>query len=406
MASVKAILRKDKTNEKNEHPIVIQIIHKRKKKNISLFKYITKKEWNSSEGFAIEKSKNKLHKLHLQKINILISQKINEIKNVIIDFDTKGGNYSIIDIINKVNNNTITHNTLILKYFDTLIRRLETIGKTGNAAVYKDARASFEKFRDEKDLTFDELTYKTLIDFESYLLSKGKKINTISIYMRTLRAVYNKAINEDLASKDLYPFTKYKIKHEKTSKRAIVKANISDIKNLDLSKQPDLQKARDYFMFSFYCRGMSFVDMAHLKVSNISDGRIYYARNKTNQKFTIKITPQIQEIIDKYSDLKIKDSYIFPIIIDPEGDIYTQYRNAMRLTNKKLKKIGEILELNIPLTTYVSRHSWATIAKREGISTAIISEGLGHESEKTTQIYLDSFENDVLDDANNIITSL
>jgi integrase len=245
-----------------------------------------------------------------------------------------------------------------------------------------------------------------LKNFEEYLQRKNLKINAISFHMRTLRAVYNRAIKEGFAKQELYPFKAYTIKREKTTKRAIVKANISELKALDLSNSPDKDQARDYFLFSFYCRGMSFVDMAYLKVSNIIGDRLYYSRNKTNQKFTIRITPQIAEIIQKYNDLKDPDSYIFPMIKNPEGDIYTQYRNAMRLTNKKLNKIGKELGTPIPLTTYVSRHSWATIAKREGIPTAVISEGLGHESERTTQIYLDSFENEVLDNANDLITNI
>jgi integrase len=155
-------------------------------------------------------------------------------------------------------------------------------------------------------------------------------------------------------------------------------------------------------MFSFYNRGMNFADMAFLKVSNIESGRITYYRQKTGQRFSIKITDKTKAIIDKYNDLNNADSYLFPIIYR-EGKEYLDYKNAMRLMNKKLKKISEILNLDIPLSTYVSRHSWATIAKRSGISTAVISEGLGHSTEEITQVYLDSFENDVLDDANELI---
>jgi integrase len=148
---------------------------------------------------------------------------------------------------------------------------------------------------------------------------------------------------------------------------------------------------------------MSYIDIAFLQVNNIIGDRIYYTRKKTGQKFSIKITDKAWEIIRKYNDLSDRDSYIFPII-KRDGQEYLDYRNAMRLTNKKLRKISEIAELPEPISTYTARHSWATIAKRSGIPTAVISEGLGHDSEETTQIYLDSFENDVLDKANEIVT--
>ena len=150
-------------------------------------------------------------------------------------------------------------------------------------------------------------------------------------------------------------------------------------------------------------RGMSFIDIAFLKVMDIVNGRVLYSRKKTGQKFSIKITREAKSIIEKYSDQKYPDSYIFHIIKRRKKE-FLDYRNAMRLTNKKLKKIGEKAEIKIPLTMYVARHSWATIAKRSGIPTAVISEGMGHDSELTTQIYLDSFESSVLDEANEQIT--
>ena len=176
------------------------------------------------------------------------------------------------------------------------------------------------------------------------------------------------------------------------------------VEELDVSKEENLQFWKDLFMFSFYNRGMNFVDMAFLKVKNIENARLNYTRQKTGQQFSIKITEKARVIIDRYNDLKDPESYVFPIIYR-KGKEYMDYRNAMRLMNKKLKKISNLLKLDVPLTTYVSRHSWATIAKRSGIATAVISEGLGHESEETTQVYLDSFENNVLDDANDLIIS-
>jgi integrase len=239
--------------------------------------------------------------------------------------------------------------------------------------------------------------------FREFLIKRKCSVNTISVHLRTLRAIYNKAIKEKAVSEDLYPFKNFKISTETTKKRAIKREDIEAIIKLDLSSRPDLDYARDLFLFSFFFRGMSFVDIAFLKVSDIIGDRLYYTRKKTRQKFSIKITEKAWGVIKKYNDLSNKKSYIFPIL-QREGEEYLDYRNAMRLVNKKLKKLSEMAELSEPITTYTARHSWATIAKRSGIPTAIISEGLGHDSEETTQIYLDSFENDVLDQANEIVT--
>lgn len=404
MASVKVLLRPYKKNKLGQHAVIIQIIHNRKIRTIFLGHYLKPEEWDPSEGHAIEKSKNKEYKIYLQKLNSTIDDKKSEFKNVIIDLERAGKPYTVDMIVDKLEQPT--NYISFFKFTESFISRLEKAGKNGNALAYKNTFGVFKSYRNEKDLSFDELTYKVLINFEEDLQGRGRKVNAISFHMRTLRSIYNKAIKEGIAQQELYPFKDYRVKREKTSKRAIIKGNVTAIKELDLSDELDLDKARDYFLFSFYTRGMAFVDLAFLKVSNIYGDRLTYSRNKTNQKFSIKLTPQISEIIAKYNDLSIKDSYLFPIIIDPKGDIYTQYRNGMRLTNKKLNKIGDKIGLDVPLTTYVSRHSWATIAKREGVPTAVISEGLGHETERTTQIYLDSFENQVLDDANDLITNI
>jgi integrase len=309
--------------------------------------------------------------------------------------------FTVDDIISKMRSNSTS--TTVFKYAEEFIKKLEKTGKIGNASIYTTVLNAFKNSRNEQDLSFNQLNYRVVKDFEEYLQEKKIKINTISLYLRTLRAIYNYAIKDKAAQQALYPFKDIKIKSEVTSKRALTKEDITKIRNLKLEEGSELDKARDYFLFSFNMRGMSFVDMAFLKNSNIVEGRLQYARQKTGQKLSIKITLEAQKIIEKHSYSTDPDSYIFQIVYR-KGHEYLDYRNALRLTNKKIKLIGETAKCSIPISTYVSRHSWATIAKRAGISTAIISEGLGHDSEKTTQIYLDSFENKVLDDANELVT--
>ncbi|RLD83417.1 MAG: hypothetical protein DRJ10_03555 [Bacteroidetes bacterium] len=177
--------------------------------------------------------------------------------------------------------------------------------------------------------------------------------------------------------------------------------NIRDLKLTDES----LLLAKDYFMFSFYTQGMNYIDIAYLKVKNLHKDRLQYRRAKTGTNFTIKLIPEAIQIIERYIDKIKPNSFIFPAV-QHENKKFAEYKNALRLTNKKLNKIGELTNCSIPLTTYVARHSWATIAKRGGISTSVTSEGMGHETEHITQVYLDSFGSEVLDDANKRIADL
>jgi len=177
--------------------------------------------------------------------------------------------------------------------------------------------------------------------------------------------------------------------------------NIRQIKDMDLTSFPTMDYARDMFMFSFYTRGMSFVDMAFLKKKNLQNGTLSYRRQKTNQQLFIKWEKPMQDILKKYDTRGT--SYLLPIIKDTNKNVRLQYKNAAHLINKKLKQLGEKLEIPAPLTMYVARHSWASIAKSKNIPISVISEGMGHDSENTTRIYLASLDTSVVDKANKLI---
>jgi site-specific recombinase XerD len=218
--------------------------------------------------------------------------------------------------------------------------------------------------------------------------------------MRALRSVYNQAVLKGLTiSKN--PFKDVYTGVDKTSKRAANEDVIVKLNRLDLSSHGNLQLARDLFMFSFYTRGMSFIDMANLKRSNLKNEYIVYARSKTKQVLTIRIEKCIEEIIERYKEITI-DNYILPIYNLQNPD----YNSNLRTYNKRLKRLSEMLNLEKPLSSYVSRHSWATIALRKGISVQVICEGMGHENEKTTRIYLASLDQSLIDNANAQIIAL
>ena len=379
MASARIFLFTHKKLKDGSHPIVLQVIKDRKRKLISLGHSATLQQWDEEKNEPNKKHPN------YKSLLLLLQRKIHQANKVILELDESDEPYSIEDVVFKLK--TTRSNISVFKYSEDLVKRLEKAGKIGNSIVYSTSLGAFKKFRNDIDLNFNQLTYSVLKNFEEKLLEQKVKINSISVYMRTLRAIYNSAIKDKIAQENQYPFKNYKIKSETTSKRAISKEDITKIRNLNLESGGELDKARDYFLFSFNLRGMSFIDMSFLRNKDVINGRIQYARKKTGQKFSIKITPEAENIIKKHSYSNNPESFVFQII-DRKGQEYLDYKNALRLTNKKLKLIGEMAKCSIRISTYVSRHSWATIAKRSGIPTAVISEGLGHDSEKTTQIYL------------------
>lgn len=259
------------------------------------------------------------------------------------------------------------------------------------------------KFRNGDDLPFDMLNEQIICQYESFMRSSSLCRNTTSFYMRILRSVYNRAVDDGLTNQN-YPFKRVYTGVDKTSKRAISLKEIKRIKDLDLSTTPTLDFARDMFLFSFYMRGMSFIDIAYLQKKNLSNGFVVYNRRKTGQQLVVKWEKNMEDIINKHHNGN--SIYLLPIITVQDGTERKQYLNKMLLINKYLKRIAVLAGIEIPLTMYVARHSWASIAQSKNIPIKAISLGMGHDNEETTRIYLASIQTDVIDNANNKILSL
>ena len=215
--------------------------------------------------------------------------------------------------------------------------------------------------------------------------------------MRILRCIYNRAV-EDGYAKPNTPFKKVYTGVDKTPKRAITLKEIKRIKELDLTGKPDLDYARDIFMFSFYTRGMSFIDMAYLRKKDLVNGYLTYTRKKTGQQLTIRWERSMQEIIDKYPENSTP--YLLPIITKQDGTERHQYLVRIQFVNRKLKRIARLAHISTTLSMYVSRHSWASIAQTKNVPLSVISEGMGHDREETTRIYLASIQTSRIDEAN------
>lgn len=280
-----------------------------------------------------------------------------------------------------------------------VILQLERLGKERTAENYTTAINSFKRFRNGNDIMLNEIDSDLMTEYEAYLKSHDVAMNTVSFYNRILRAVYNRAVEKEMTVQR-YPFKHVYTGIDKTVKRAVPLKFIKRIKELDLSFKSSLDFARDMFLFSFYTRGMSFIDMAYLKKKDLQNGILSYRRRKTGQQLFIKWEKSMQEIIDKYP--ANENGYLLPIIKTDRNE-RLQYRNALRLVNNKLKEISVSIGLQAKLTMYVSRHSWASIAKSQNIPLSVISAGMGHDSENTTRIYLASLDNSIVDKANELI---
>ena len=297
------------------------------------------------------------------------------------------------------------------EYLDYFIQQLKEENRLGYAESFKGLKSSLILYCDSLDFQFTHIDQQWLKGYEMFLIRSGKKENTIGIRFRSLRVIYNKAVSEKLVKREYYPFDDFKVSkfHEQTMKRAISKEDIKRIIELDLRTvttyhSPYLSLGRDLFLFSYLSCGINLTDMARIRYCDIFEGRLSYHRQKTGKLISFQLQPMALKIIEKYRKPEARqDDYVFPIldrkVHKTAIQIRDKVRKANKAANKALHRIGEKLGIPIDLTTYVARHSYATVLKRSGVSTAIISESLGHSSEKVTQIYLDSFENSQIDEA-------
>lgn len=383
-----------------EIPLSIRLTQNKKRKYIRIGINIQPQYWDS------KKNKLKPNCPDREYLDNIITEKLSKYQKQILEFQSIAKEYSINQLIESVERPT--KNISINDYLNSVIENLIKENRIGNATHYQALYNSLERFTKINQLQFVDIDVSFLNKYETHLRNMGNKNNSISIKMRTLKAVYNKAVKDNIIKKDYYPFNEYNVSKLKdsTPKRSILKEDIQKIISLDvqtISKRPQslLQFSKDLFLFSYLGCGINMVDMAHLKRSNIVSIRIVYKRHKTGKQISFLLQPYALEIIQRYENGN--NDYIFPILDD---SIHTtaeqQFRRIKKVTyvaNKNLKKIGESINLSIPLTTYCARHSFATILKRSGINVAIISEALGHSDLKTTQIYLDSFENSQIDEA-------
>ena len=389
MATVKVKLRPSSVNGK-AGVIYYQITHNRRTLHITTKLRVHPTEWDADECEMVTSATSR------SMIQNRIDSDVVLLRRIITDLDGSGMDYSVEDIVNRYKS-PLSH-ILVLDYMRTQIEQLRATNRLGTAKNYEKTMCSFGEFLGDVRLPLTALTEQVITDYNSFLIQRGLVRNSVSFYMRVLRAIYNKAVRQKLIEQQ-HPFTEVYTGIDRTRKRAVSESIIAQLYRLELEAETPLALCRDMFIFSYCTRGMAFVDIAYLKKANLQNGMICYARRKTGQLMSVRIEPSIQRIIDRYADSE--SPYIFPILSSLDAnEAYEQYQVALNTHNRLLGRLSEMLGCGCKLTSYTSRHSWATAARNHNVPISVISQGMGHTSEQTTQIYLTMLENSVIDEAN------
>ncbi len=377
---------------------MICVIKDGSRKYQSLGISINAKYWDFNKQQAKRSCPNR------DQINKIIADKIAELQGVALSMTVENKNYTSSTLINYGKYGYTEKN--LKEAFEAIIQQLQDNNQIGNLHFYRRTYNSIKSFTgDQLEIPFSEIDCSWLSRYEKWLRSKHNKETSISIVFRTLRSVYNKAIANKWTRKSDYPFDDFKINKfdTKTAKRAIAKKDVLAIYHhcVYRGRSPYYELAKDIFMFSYLCGGINFVDIANLTEKNIADGRLSYIRQKTSKPIKIGLPQLAVQIVEKYSSQR--NGYLFPIFdskvhISPLQKQFRIHKILAKL-NHQLRLIGKDLGLPIELTTYVARHSFATVLKKSGVELALISEMLGHADLSTTQIYLDSFDDEQIDEA-------
>ena len=396
----KAILRKDVIYKNCTSPLCIQFLHDGRKKTIGLGISVARKYWNAEAQKVTTDCPDR------DNIQFQITAKIKE-------YNKKIQRLEALDI--PVNFDTLfdakptrSVGITIEDGFKAEIERLESLGKINSATKHKYALQVLDGYKSVKT-ALEAIDLDYLKGLELYLRQRGNKDNSIATRFAIFKAIYNKAVKEGKVAVKQNPFTLFQVGSlwAKTRKRAIDKDDIQRLIDLEIADGHTTEYrrlAKDLFLFSYFTAGMNFGDIARLRYKDIVKGRVNYSRHKTQKLLSFQLVPNALQIIEKYSRANhAQEDYIFPILDRSEHktaqQIFNRLHKVLRKVNRELKTLGEQIGLKMPLTTYVARHTYATVLKRSGVSVALISESLGHSDLSTTQIYLDSFENSQIDAA-------
>ena len=391
--TISVVCYKSKVLKNNESPLMLRICKDGKRKYESIGISILPSLWDFKQNKPTRKCPNKEY------IERLIAEKVKVYTDKVIEFKSQEKEFTATSLMEKVNK-PVKRKT-VQEVFNQYIQELESANRLRYADMYKCTMHSLIKFNKHLDIPFSDMDTIWLKRYEVWLQSQGLAINTLGTRFRHLRVIYNFAIEEKIVKSEYYPFNSFKVSKlsQTTAKRSIQKGEILSVLNYQ-GQTPLECLAIDLFTFSYLAAGINFGDIARLTKDNILENRLIYIRKKTQKQIKVSLQEQAIKLIQKYS--MPDNPYLFPILSNfhkTEQQKVNRIHKIIAKVNKSLKEIGERLNIPIDLTTYVARHSFATVLKRSGVNTSLICEALGHSSERVTQIYLDSFGNDQMGDA-------
>lgn len=391
--TVNVVCYKSKVLKNNESPLMIRVCKDRKRKYISIGLSINPIYWDFTKNAPKPQCPNK------EALTTLITQKLHAYSEQIMEFKAMDRDYTASTLVEKVSKPSKLKT--VGEVFLEQMQALRDAQRLSYMLTIQQTYNSLMEFNKHLNIYFVDIDVPWLKRYETWLRKHGLSGNTIKGRFVDIRTMYNIAVDENLVKVEHYPFRKFKISklQQETAKRAITKEDVTRIMEYN-TKNKLVQFAIDIFTFSYIMGGIYFVDIASLTKENIMDNRLVYIRQKTKKLIQLPLQDKAIELIEKYHD--DDNPHLFPILLayhKTEQQRLNRVHKVIVNVNKRLKKIGKELELPITLTTYVARHSHATILKKAGVATSIISESLGHSSEKVTQIYLDSFGNEQMDDA-------
>lgn len=400
MASVSVKLRQSSVPDR-AGKIYFQVFHNGTTCQVRTPYKLFSQEWDVRQQTVVLSTDHPSERFHyLKSIRKALEIDLERFELIIISLYQSQRNYTAADIAKRFWQHEEAND--FLSFIVRTIEQKRTAGKSSLAAKYQTTLNSLQRFLSNRTLTFEGLNRTLLQEYESWMLEQSLCRNTTSFYMRNLRALYNQAVDQGLCEQT-HPFKGVYTGIDKTTKRALTASEVQQLKEQPLPAKSAEEFARDLFLFSIYTRGMSFIDIAHLQKSNLQHGYLVYARKKTGDPLKIRWMSCMQELVDKYS--RPHSDYLFPILqpTDDESKRRLHYANCLHRVNRKLKQMGRAFGFQFPMTTYVARHSWASIAKNEHVHIATISEAMGHHSETTTAIYLSELNSSVVDQANDVV---
>lgn len=398
MASIKVKYRKSSVKGKIG-TLFFQIIHMRRVRQIYPDLHISEDEWNAAASSVIIPLGTDVERVkYLTSVKESIKELHFKLLSITQLLDRKGVPYTVEDIVTAYN--TPCAIVGLVSFTRKLIDDMKKIGKRAIVKRFGTTLNSLLSYTEGREVAWTDLTSTFVLGFEGFLMKRGLCRNTTSFYIRNLRAIVNRAAEQDIE----LPHNLFKHVYmgvDKTIKRAVNIDIIRKIRDIDLTARPVLDFARKIFLFAFYTRGMSFVDIAFLKKSDLHNGVITYSRRKTRQQLMVRIEPETRNLIESFG--KNETDYLLPIITEGGMAAERQYENTYYRINRNLQKVGKMLDLETKLTLYVARHAWASIALANKVAVSTISKAMGHDSEKTTIIYLQSLDTSSVDNANSDI---